>query len=401
MNGWEQRSLAEVIVPVSSIDPSREPRREFIYIDVSSISNETFEIVAPQTLAGRDAPSRARRHVKSGDVLFATIRPTLKRIAVVPPELDGQVCSTGYFVFRPKPFLHARFLFYFLMSPAFMAKMDSIQTGASYPAVNDAQVKSQTIRFPSLEDQRRIAALLDDAFEGLAKASANAEKNLANAQELLAEGLRKVFVRGDATWLSRQIGDVCSLKSGHTLPPTVEKASGDIPYLKVADMNFPGNEMEVTTSSRFLEMTSLKPGGVIPPGATIFPKRGGAIMTNKKRITRVSTWLDLNIMAVIPSDQIDAEFLHLYFQSVDMRRLGSGSSIPQINNYDIAPLPISMPATVEEQRRVAERLLDLRDQSSRLAELYQNRIDDIAELRQSLLRKAFEGGLVPARDIAA
>ena len=279
--------------------------------------------------------------------------------------------------------------------------MERIQTGASYPAVNDTQVKGQKIRFPQIPAQKRIVAILDDAFEGIATATAHAEKNRTNAQELLADGLRRTFLDGDASWLNLHIGEICSLRSGHTLPPDLERTSGDIPYLKVADMNYPGNETEITTSSRFVEKASVKPSGVIPPGATIFPKRGGAIMTNKKRITRVPTWLDLNIMAVIPSDRIDPEFLHLYFQSVDMRRLGSGSSIPQINNYDIEPLPITMPGRIEDQRRTAERLLELRDQSSRLEELYERRLEDLIELKQSLLQRAFAGNLVPASEIAA
>jgi type I restriction enzyme S subunit len=110
MTGWTTKPISEVIVKSGTIDPSKKPEKPFQYVDVSSISNKTFAIVEPSELLGKDAPSRARRHIKEGDVLFATIRPTLKRIAIVPKELDGQVCSTGYFVFRTKPEVDSRFV---------------------------------------------------------------------------------------------------------------------------------------------------------------------------------------------------------------------------------------------------------------------------------------------------
>ena len=184
MNGWKKATLGDVIEQASSVDPRKEPKKQFTYIDVSSVSNLSFKIESPQILMGEEAPSRARRLIQKDDVLFATVRPTLKRIAIVPPEYDGQVCSTGYFVFRLKPFLDPRFLYYFLLTDIFMEQMELLQTGASYPAVNDSQVKEQTIFYPSLSEQKRIVEILDEAFGGIAKATAKAQRNLANAQEL-------------------------------------------------------------------------------------------------------------------------------------------------------------------------------------------------------------------------
>src|SRR6266850_5088556 len=102
-NGWPKKTLSEVLQKTETVNPQQSPQVEFDYIDVSSVSNATFQIEATQRLKGKDAPSRARKLVRTNDILFATIRPTLQRIAVVPKNLDKQVCSTGYFVLRPKP----------------------------------------------------------------------------------------------------------------------------------------------------------------------------------------------------------------------------------------------------------------------------------------------------------
>ena len=164
MKAWQTKTLGEVLQKTETVNPLQSPQAEFDYIDVSSVSNTTFRIEATQRLNGRDAPSRARKLVRANDILFATIRPTLQRIAIVPERLDKQVCSTGYFVLRPRSDLDHRFVFYWLFTEKFIGQMECLQKGASYPAVTDGDVKAQEISFPSLPEQQRIVALLDEAL---------------------------------------------------------------------------------------------------------------------------------------------------------------------------------------------------------------------------------------------
>jgi len=110
-DGWQTKTLGDVLQKTDTINPSHSPDAEFDYIDVSSVSNATFEITATQRLKERTRQS-GRRLVRTNDVLFATVRPTLQRIAVVPEHLDNQVCSTGYFILRPKTEIEHRFVFY-------------------------------------------------------------------------------------------------------------------------------------------------------------------------------------------------------------------------------------------------------------------------------------------------
>jgi type I restriction enzyme S subunit len=98
----------------------------------------------------------------------------LQRIAVVPENFDKQVCSTGYFVLRAKPEIDHRFVFYFLFTEDFTGQMESLQKGASYPAVTDGDVKAQVIPVPPLPEQQRIVGILDETFAGIATAKANA-----------------------------------------------------------------------------------------------------------------------------------------------------------------------------------------------------------------------------------
>lgn len=99
-------------------------------------------------------------------------------------------------------------------------------------------------------------------------------------------------------------------------------------------------------------------------------------------------------MAVIPSSQIAAGLLYFYFLNVDMRELGTGSSIPQINNYDIAPLLISFPKSLATQEQIVSMLAALRNETQRLGSIYQQKLAALDDLKQSLLHQAFAGELV-------
>ncbi|MEQ1933161.1 MAG: restriction endonuclease subunit S [Fimbriimonadaceae bacterium] len=163
-NGWESKMLGEILQKTETVNPLQEPQREFDYIDVSSVSNKTFQIEATQRLKGREAPSRARKQVRANDVIFATIRPTLQRIAIVPGHLDNQICSTGYFVLRPISGIDHRFVFFSLFSESFTRQMTKLQKGANYPAVTDSDVKAQVILVPSFSIQQREVARLESLF---------------------------------------------------------------------------------------------------------------------------------------------------------------------------------------------------------------------------------------------
>jgi type I restriction enzyme S subunit len=249
------------------------------------------------------------------------------------------------------------------------------------------------VPLPPLPQQRRIVAVLDEAFEGIASAKANAEKNLQNARALFTLQLATTLRRGGDGWIEMAIGDVSTLKSGTTVPVGLERSAGDIPYVKVAEMTMPANREGVTTSIRFLNQSDIKPSWVIPAGAVIFPKRGGAILTNKKRLALVDICADLNIMSVIPSNKLTPDFLYLYFLTVDMRKLGTGSSIPQINNYDIGPLLISFPESKAKQIEVTEALRTIETECQVLAATYERKLDALEALKKSLLHQAFTGNL--------
>src|SRR5688572_16980166 len=120
-NGWRIVSLDEVCVASTGTrDPRKSPDQMFRYVDISGIDNRSKLITVARSIFGKDAPSRARQVIRTGDVLVATTRPNLNAVAMVPKELDNAICSTGFCVLRPGPDLNAEFLFAFVRSEPFV-----------------------------------------------------------------------------------------------------------------------------------------------------------------------------------------------------------------------------------------------------------------------------------------
>lgn len=303
----------------------------------------------------------------------------------------GRICiGRGLAAIRTNRELIHDFLFYQLLhlQPEIAGK-----EGAVFASINKSEIETLTIFLAPLPEQQRIVGILDKAFDGIATAKANVEMNLRNARALFESHLHSVFTKGGEGWVEKEIGEVCTLKSGTSVRTALEKPSGDIPYLKVSDMSHAGNEIEILSSSRFLNEVDIGKNAVFPAGTTIFPKRGGAILTNKKRMTAVQICADLNIMGVIPGKSLLPKFLYFYFLNVNMRQIGSGSSIPQINNYDIEPLVVSFPKSVTRQAEIVCKLEELSTQTQRLESLYQRKHAALEALEKSLLHQAFSGQL--------
>ena len=157
---WTVKRLKDVLEKTSQKDMKKTPDVQFKYIDVSSISNESFKIIGSTTYKGADAPSRARKIVRINDVLFATVRPTLKRIAYAGNEFDGEICSTAFCVLRSVPTLSSRYLYYCVQRDSFIESLGKLERGANYPAVTDGNVKDQFIPFPTTEEQKDVADIL-------------------------------------------------------------------------------------------------------------------------------------------------------------------------------------------------------------------------------------------------
>ncbi len=191
--GWRTVQLADVVLKPKQRNPGLKPDETFEYVDVSSVSRESLKIESTTRCLGKEAPSRARKAVQAGDVIFATVRPTLRRIAIVPPELDNQICSTAFCVIRANPqFGDSGFLFFATARSDFVKQVSEGQRGVNYPAITDRQVLAGDIGLPPLPEQRAIAGVLRTVQE----AKEACERVIAATRQLKQSLLAHLFTYG-------------------------------------------------------------------------------------------------------------------------------------------------------------------------------------------------------------
>lgn len=294
---------------------------------------------------------------------------------------------TYYVVYDQKKY-DRKFLFYLLRN----LQLQKLAKGVK-PGINRNDVYAIKVDIPPLPEQQRIVDILDQSFAAIDQAIENIYVNIKYVQESYSNYLKQTLKYPIQNWRHSTIGEVCEIRSGTTLDPKTEKPHGEFPYLKVADLNLPENLKIITTSSRFINKSDINLKNLIPKGSIVFPKRGGAIFTNKKRITAKEIWMDLNLMAVTPKDEIIPLFLYYFFQNLDFRSFNKGSSVPQLNNYDILPLIIFFPKDKYEQEKIVNKLELYENYSKNLELLYEKKISLLQELKQSILNKAFNGDL--------
>jgi type I restriction enzyme S subunit len=163
---------------------------EFVYVDISSVDNKLKRITEQKTLAVKAAPSRAKQQLKAGDVLVSMTRPNLNAVAMVPPELDGAVASTGFHVLRAIESTEPRWLYYAVQTHHFISAMSELVQGALYPAVRPKDIRAFEIPVPPLDQQKRIVEEIEKQFSRLDEAVANLKRVKANLKRYKAAVLK-------------------------------------------------------------------------------------------------------------------------------------------------------------------------------------------------------------------
>jgi type I restriction enzyme, S subunit len=144
-----------------TLNEQTNPCQEIKYIDISNVdSNGKINEIAEYRF--EDAPSRARRIVRDGDIIISTVRTYLKAIAPIESPPNNLIVSTGFAVVRSKrKRLDARYCKCALRTPEFIGEVVSRSAGISYPAINASDLGSIEVHIPPLSKQRKIAEYLD------------------------------------------------------------------------------------------------------------------------------------------------------------------------------------------------------------------------------------------------
>mgnify|MGYP000426034555 CR=1 FL=1 len=382
--GWRWVRLGEVCRPTERRDPTKEPGSTFLYVDISAVDNASGEIVAVKEVLGKDAPSRARKGIRADDVIFATTRPYLKNIAIVPPELDGQICSTGFCVLRAdKVIIDPRFLFYVCRSDMFVEQLSQgNMRGASYPAVTDKDVFNSIIPLPPLEEQRRIVARIEALMARVREARRLRKEATEDAERLWQSVLAETFPRPGSElpkgWRWVRLGEVCEVWDRLRKPvKKKERIAGDTPYCGANGII--DYVKGYTHEGEFVLLA--EDGGFYCPGEpSAYIMQGRFWANNHVHIIRGKTGRLLNAL------------LQSYLVAADLRPFLTGATRPKLTQGAMISIPVPLPP-LSEQRRIVAYLEAVQEKIKALKEAQAATEAELKRLEQAILERAFRGEL--------
>ena len=387
--GWDVATIADVCEPAELRDPRQDPAGKFHYVDISGIDRTCKAIAEHQTLSGADAPSRARKAIRKGDVLVSTVRPNLNAVAMVPADLDGHIASTGFCVLRPnRAVIEPRYLFYRTLTPEFVTALTARVRGISYPAVSDKDVKQVEVPLPPLAEQRRIVEILDRA-DDLRRLRAEAD---ARANRILPSLFVRMF--GDPAtnsmhWPIKRIGEVCDIVSGAT--PRTERPEfwgGGIPWATPKDLSeLDGWSLDRTARTLTGEGLASCSAAMVPEGSVLLSSRAPIGLV---AVAGMPMCTNQGFKNLVCGPDVDPWYLFGWcrIRTTYLQSLGRGATFKEISKRIVESIELPL-SPMQRQRRFRSRLMNL-------TSVHRARIQSarrIANLFRVLLGRAFSGSL--------
>lgn len=268
-----------------------------------------------------------------------------------------------------------------------------IRGGTAQPFVKVRETLELPCLVPPLPEQRRIVALLDEAFAGLATAKATAEQNLQNARAIFESHLQSVFSQRGEGWVEKKLEEIGRTQTGSTPKTSDHSKYGDfISFVKPGDFK-PDGTLDYGKDG--LSKTGADGARIVPAGSVLMVCIGATIGKCGYSDRAVTTNQQVN--ALTPSDGSSNRFIYFQMLTESFQRSvihASGqATLPIINKSKWSSLPLWLPPTAAEQVAIAAVFDSLVDETQRLARLYERKLAALEELKKSLLHQAFKGEL--------
>jgi len=395
-SGWETKTLGEVAAIVNGGTPKSKVA-EYWGGGVQWLTPKDMgqmdgrEIAAtPRTITDAGLAGSSARLAPAGSVILSTRAPIGHLAMNTVPMAFNQGCRGVV----PSEKLDPIYLFHFLdMSRELL---NDLGTGTTFKELSSSNLKSVKIPLPPLEEQQRIVAVLDEAFEGLARARVHAEANLQNARALIEAGLGTAFNPVTAKlngWDLSDLSSMAKLSYGYTTKANSEPNGPK--FLRITDIQ------DGTVDWDNVPFCSTPPDDYeryrVKSGDILFARTGATtgksyLMTDEIEAVAASYLIRLRLASMA----LKPEYLALFFQSDvywETIRAGiSGSTQGGFNASKLGELVVPVPP-LAIQDVVISRLEEIQDQAARLTSTYFVKLQDLDDLRQSLLQKAFAGEL--------
>lgn len=294
---------------------------------------------------------------------------------------------------------HNKWFLYYLHSRDLDGTLKSHFNGAGIQHFTGEALSQFEVPLPPLPEQQRIVTILDEAFDGIATARANAEKNLQNARALFESHLQTAFTPRGEAWVEKPLGELAIFRNGINFTKSSRGESVKIVGVKDFQQNFwaPLDGLDTVTTEGTLPDSDL-----LKENDLLFVRSNGNIELIGRSILvgKVADKIahsSFTIRARLHVERVSARYVCHFLKSNSARREmvdgGIGTNIKSLNQTILSSLAIPLPSTILEQTRVADQLEKIGAETQRLASIYQKKLIALDELRKSLLHQAFSGAL--------
>ncbi len=375
--GWQTRRLGDVVTRLTNgyVGPTRNIYLEsgVPYLLARHVKNNRLLFDGKTFISHEFNRKNKKSMLKAGDVLLVQ-SGHIGHSAVVTDEHEGHNCHAMIVISPVNDAVTGPFLSLFFNSPDMQRSFEGIRSGSTVPHLTCGAVKELQVPVPPLPEQQRIVGILDEAFEGIATAKANAEKNLQNARAIFESHLQSVFTQRGKGWVEKTIAECFKVRSGDFLPAKAMVESGEFDVYGGNGINGRHDKKNLT-------------------GGNIVIGRVGAKCGNVHHVEG-DAWVTDN--AIYISDYhcpFDLGFLTRLLRLKDLRSRANQMAQPVISYTTIKDVSLAFPASKVTQEKIVRSLDDLEVETQRLASLYTRKLAALDALKKSLLHQAFTGQL--------
>ena len=417
---WQEKPLKTITSINDEVLPESLSRDyEIEYVDIGSVSLANG-IEKTEAMLFGDAPSRARRIPRDGDVLVSTVRTYLKAIAPIVNPPSNLVASTGFAVVRPRHELEPGFLKYALQEEHFIQQVISRSTGVSYPAINASDVAKISLNLPGSSEQLAIATFLDHETVKIDALIAEQQRLIELLQEkrqavishAVTKGLNPHAPMKDSGvewlgevpehWALKKIKHTARMESGHTPDRKVEAywVDCDIPWVSLNDTGFlKDNDYISETAYTINELGIQNSSARLLPERVVVFSRDATI--GRCAITTRPMAVSQHFIAWVCGEEILPEYLLLRLKSMtqELERLTFGATLKTIGMPDVKTLATPVPP-ISEQKEIVDYVAKAVSRLEEMSTKTQTAIELLQERRSALISAAVTGqidvrGLVP------
>lgn len=392
--GWAIKPLGELCEVFADGDwiESKDQSTEGIrLIQTGNVGEGVFKDRAEKARYISDETFKRLRctEIFEGDCLISRLPDPVGRSAILPDTGQRMITAVDCTIVRfdQRQCLPA-FFNYYSQSIEYLTTVAKECTGTTRSRISRSNLAQTPIPIPPLSEQHRIVAILDDAFESIATAKANTEKNSQNARTLFESHLQSVFMERSEGWVEKLLGDVCELFQGlcinaKTKHLLIENSS--LPLLRIKDLR-------TNSAEQFVTQTGWPQNAKVEKSDIIYTRTGQIGLVFRGRVGIIHN----NCFKVRPKPSLNSDYLYWWLQNPIFRAritaLASKAAQPDITHALFKMQPIFLPPC--DYQDMAVKLIDVMSgETQRLESLYRQKLTALDALKKSLLHQAFSGQL--------